>query len=105
MEGFTDTHVIHQERATETLIKFCDDHNYDVNGVERLRSCVKALKRKDMKSAYETYLTIPLGGMGCFDDWLPPVVFNYETPEFVLGVFEALITRWSMLMQLTKVGD
>ena len=104
-KGFIDAHVIVQERATQALVKFCDDHNYDVNGVERLRACVNALKRKDMKTAYELYLTIPLGRMGCFDDWLPPVVFKHETPEYVRGVFEALITQWSLLMQLTKPSE
>lgn len=104
-EDFTDAHVIVQERATQALIKFCDDHDYDVDGVEELRTCVKALKRKDMKKAYDIYQTIPLGGMGCFDDWLPPVVFKHETPEYVRGVFEALITQWSLLMQLTKPSE
>lgn len=105
MEGFTTVHAIQQERATRTLVKFCDDHNYDVNGVERLRMCVKALERKDINAAYEIYLTIPLGGMGCFDDWLPSVVFKHETQEYVRGVFEALITQWSQLMQLTKPSE
>ena len=79
----TDVHVISQRRATQGLIKFCEDHQYDVGGVADLRACLTALGKKDMESAVEAYLRVPLGGMGCFDDWLPPVVFAHETAEYV----------------------
>ena len=98
---FTDVHVISQRRATGALIKFCEDHGYDVGGVEELRACLKALDRKDIKSAVETYLRLPMGGMGCFDDWLPPAVFAHETADYARAVFEALITQWSLLMKLS----
>jgi hypothetical protein len=98
---FTDAHVVSQRRATRALIKFCEDHGYDVGGVEQLRACLKALDKKDIKSAVETYVRIPMGGMGCFDDWLPPVVFANETPDYARAVFEALITQWSILMKLS----
>jgi hypothetical protein len=102
MHGYTDVHVISQRRATNALIKFCDDHEHGVDGVEELRACLKALNRKDMRVAFEIYLGIPLGRMGCFDDWLPPVVFKHETPEYNRAVFEALVTQWGLLMQLAK---
>jgi hypothetical protein len=54
-----------------------------------------------MKSAVEYYLKVPLGGMGCFNDWLPPVAFKHETPEYVQAVFEALVTQWSLAMKLS----
>ncbi len=99
--SFADVHVISQRRATRALIKFCEDHGYDVGGVEELRACLKALDKKDIKSAVEAYLRIPMGGMGCFDDWLPPVVFAHETSDYARTVFEALITQWSLLMKLS----
>ena len=64
------------------LIKFCEDHGYDVGGVNELRSCLKALANKDMKSAMQAYQRVPLGGMGRFDDWLPPVVFPHENADY-----------------------
>jgi hypothetical protein len=78
---YSEAHVTSQRQATRTLIKFCEDHGYDVGGVQELRICLSALDRNDVKSAVEAYLRIPLGGMGCFNDWLPPVVFREETPH------------------------
>ena len=98
---FSDSYVISQKRATRALIKFCEDHGNDLDGVRELRDCLKALDRKDMKSAMDCYKRIPLGGMGCFNDWLPPVVFAHETPDYTQAVFEALITQWNSTMQLS----
>jgi hypothetical protein len=66
-----------------------------------LQICFRALDRNDVKSAVDAYLKIPLGGMGCFDDWLPPVVFPEETPAYVRSVFESLVNQWSLLMKLS----
>jgi hypothetical protein len=96
-----DIHVISQRRATQGLIKFCEDHGYDVGGVNELRTCLKALANKDMKSAMQAYQRVPLGGMGRFDDWLPPVVFPHENADYVRAVFEALVTQWNLLMRLS----
>ena len=98
---FSKAYVMSQQRATRALIKFCEDHGNNVAGVRELRTCLKALDRKDMKSAMEAYRRIPLGGMGRFDDWLPPVVFAHETPDYTRAVFEALITQWNLSMQLS----
>ena len=100
-QKFTDVHVISQSRATKALIKFCEDHDYDVDGVEDLRACLKSLERNNIESAVQAYLRIPIGGMGCFDDWLPAAVFSHETPEYSRAVFEALVTQWSLLMKLS----
>lgn len=102
---YSDSHVVSQRRATKALLKFCEDHGYDVQGVDILKTCLRALERKDMLSAIEAYLRVPLGRMGCFDDWLPPIVFGHETPEYVRAVFEALITQWNVLMALSLPKD
>src|ERR1700741_1755093 len=96
-----DVHVISQRRAVRALIKFCEDHGYDVGGVEELRACLKALDQKDIKSAVKIPPRIPMGGMGCFDDWLPPVVFAHETSDYTRAVFEALITQLNLLITLS----
>jgi len=98
---FTDVYVVSQRRATRALIKFCEDHQYDVGGVQELRVCLKALDRKDMESAVQAYLRVPLGGMGCFDDWLPATRFAHETTDYARAVFEALVTQWNLLMKLS----
>ena len=94
-------HIHFQKRAARALIKFCEDHEYNAKGVADLRACLKALEWGDVKSAVEYYQKVPIGGMGCFNDWLPPVVFSHETPEYVEAVFEALVTQWSLAMQLS----
>lgn len=97
----TDVHLISQRRATQALLIFCEDHGYNVGGVQELRTCLTALERKDMRSAVEAYSRVPLGRMGCFDDWLPPAVFPHETADYARAVFEALVTQWTLLMKLS----
>ena len=99
--SFSDAHVISQKRATKALIRFCEDHRYDVDGVEDLRACLKSLEQENIESAVTAYLRIPIGGMGRFDDWLPPAVFSHETPEYSRAAFEALVTQWSLIMKIS----
>ncbi len=100
-KSYSDLHIHSQQRATRALIKFCEDHGDSGQWVKELSSCLKALNRGDIKTAVDSYQKIPLGGMGCFNDWFPPVVFTHETPEYVQAVFEALTTQWSLLMKLS----
>jgi hypothetical protein len=100
-ERLSDLHIHSQQRATRALIKFCEDRGDEYPSVSELRKCLRALERGDIRSAVESYQRVPLGGMGCFNDWLPPVVFSHETPEYVQAVFEALTTQWSLLMKLS----
>jgi hypothetical protein len=103
MDGnlYSDLHVHSQQRAARALIKFCKDHDYDYPAISDLHRCLKALEFGNIKAAVEAYQKVPLGGMGCFNDWLPPVVFSNETPEYVQAVFEALTSQWSLLMRLS----
>lgn len=98
---FSDLHLHSQQRATRALIKFCEDRGDEYPAVEELRNCLTALERRNIKAAVEAYERVPLGGMGCFNDWLPPVVFSHENPEYVQAVFEALTTQWALLMKLS----
>lgn len=99
---YSDLNIHLQQRATRALIKFCEEHGGDeYPAFSELRACLKAIERGNIKAAVEAYQKVPLGGMGCFNDWLPPVVFSHETPEYVQAVFEALTSHWSLLMRLS----
>lgn len=103
MKGGGNDHLrLLQTRATKALIKFCEDHDNDVGSVRELRSCLKALERGDVKAAIDAYHRIPIGGMGCFNDWLVPAVFAHETPEYVQSVFNALLNEWTRLMSISE---
>jgi hypothetical protein len=78
MSSYITAHISSQKLATQALIKFCEDHGHDVQGVNELRVCLQALLSNDIHNAVEAYLRGPMGGMGRFDDWLPPVVFDHE---------------------------
>ena len=99
-ESYSDRNIHSQQRATRALIKFCQDHG-DSSYAAELQECLKALERGNIKAAFEAYQKVPLGGMGCFNDWLPTVVYSNETPEYVQAVFEALTSQWSLLMKLS----
>lgn len=103
--SYTDIHIHAQARATRALIKFCRDHKGDYPAMPDLHNCLRALERGNIKAAVEFYQKVPLGGMGCFNDWLPPVVFSHETEEYVQAVFEALTSQWSLLMRLSLPGS
>ena len=86
---------------TRTLVKFCEDHKYPDAGLSEVRQCLAALERADVTAAVQAYEKVPLGGrMGYFDEWVPPVVFSHETPEYVHFVFAALVAQWRSTMDL-----
>jgi hypothetical protein len=77
-----------------------EEHQGDSRSLATLRECLSALEAGDAKRAAAANHRLPTGRMGCFDDWFPPVVFPHETPDYVGGVFEALVTNWKVLMRL-----
>jgi len=89
-----------QLKSTHALLKFCQDHNYKSTYIENIKTCISALEDGNIQSAVKSYRAIPLGGNGCFNDWWHPVVYEHETDEYVLAVFNALLAEWSRLMQL-----
>jgi hypothetical protein len=91
-----------QRKVTKALIKFCEDHKYPTLGLREIRDCLKALERSDTKAAIESYRKIPVGGrMGYFDDWLPPVVFPHESPEYAQIIFQVLLNEWDRVMKIS----
>ena len=93
-----DVHL--QLRASRALVKFCDDHGLKSIWLEKIRACGVALENGEITLAVENYNAVPLGGMGCFNDWWPPVIYEHETEEYAWAVFEALVDHWSRLMRL-----
>jgi hypothetical protein len=94
-----EQHIGLQRNVTGALLKFCEDHNYPSLGLTEIRECLKALERRAPKTAVEYYRKVPLGGrMGYFDEWVVPVVFHHETPEYVHFVFAALVAQWRSVM-------
>jgi hypothetical protein len=90
-----------QLKATNALLKFCQEHNYKDPRMVHLEACKNALAEKKINMAIEEYKNIPLGGNGCFNDWWPEPVYKHETDEFAEAVFQALTERWSRLMSLS----
>jgi len=80
-------------RSTKALVKCCEDHD----GADRarpLRDVLSALEADDRLAATQAFKRIPFGGMGTFNDWIPPVKYENETPEYVDEVFVALTVQW-----------
>ena len=80
--------------AAKALTKFCEDHG---RPVQALRSCMDALEAGDARTARTAFKAIPWGGMMSFGDWIPPVVQDSETPDYVITVFESLTERFYRL--------
>lgn len=95
------TYLLQQTAATKALVKFCEDHGYVSTYVDSLRKCLAALDEKDIASAVKHFRDVPLGRMGCFDDWFPRAAGKHESDEYACAVFEALVERWHRLMSLS----
>jgi hypothetical protein len=87
-----------ETRATFALFKFCEDHGYKSGWLDNICQCLAALERGNILDACDHFRQVPLGDNGCFNDWTPPVVFDYETREYVRGLFQALAANWTLLM-------
>ena len=97
---FTDVHLEFQRSATYALLKFCQERNRQCKWVRVIQHCFDELERGDVEKAFRHFRKVPLGGMGCFNDWYPPVIFDHEDKDYVHDVFDALCERWSRLMAL-----
>ena len=88
-----------QKAATRELIEFCHEHGNDTQNVSHLRSCLLALEQDDVRSALSFFEKIPRGGMGTFNDWLPPPVHKKETHESASATFDSLVAEWARSMK------
>lgn len=102
--AISTAHTDTQIRATRALLKFCREHHLcetDSAYVQHVERCLHFLEFGDLKQAVGHFQQVPLGGMGCFNDWLPPVVFPHENGDYVLAMFDALVSQWSHMMRLS----
>ncbi len=53
--NYSKAHIDKQRSATEALLKFCNEHEYNVESLEAIRLCLAALEKSDIKSAIEHY--------------------------------------------------
>jgi hypothetical protein len=94
-----------QVLATRVLIKFCEDHEYNTSMMTNLESCLKALQRNEIERAIKAYQSVPLGGMGCFNDRIPQPKFKNETSQSVDDLFIVLTSYWSLSMKILMKTD
>jgi len=92
------------QTAARALLKFCRDHQYPEGGLVHLQGCVSALEIDDFRTALTHFGRMSFGGMGRFDDWFPPVIYEYEDEAYVTAVFEALVERFYRLFR-TAAGQ
>ena len=85
-------------RATKALIKFCEEHKFDLIYFTNVKDCLNFLEKGEVTNAYEAFKQIPSGKEG-FGEWWPPAVYPNETGEYAWAVFEALYERWCRLME------
>ena len=89
-------------RATRALIKFWEEHGGTPLPLVKLNDCLRALETYDLPTVFRINHELPTGRMGSFDDWIPDPVFDHETDEYVWAVFEALVIRWKLRMNLLE---
>lgn len=89
---------------TRALAKFRREHGFPASGLSKVDACAAALEANDFDLARKHFRTIPFGGMGTFNDWLPSVAYPYEDANYVWAVDVALSERWYRLMK-TAAGE
>jgi hypothetical protein len=80
------------------LLQFCADHDYQSEYLVHIRASLDALTKDDIDGAVGAYRKVPLGGMGCFNDWGPTVLVLGESDRQARTAFDRLTRRWSNLM-------
>ena len=85
--------------AAQALLKFSCEHSHPPGGLDPLEACVSALLSGNFKSAVAEFDRMSFGGMGRFDDWFPPVIYEHEDETYVQAVFEALVERFARLFR------
>lgn len=85
-----------QRLTAAALVQFCDLYRPGDPSVDPVRRCLLALDAGDIGVALTAFREVPLGGYGCFNDWLP---IDDEDADYRWAVFLALTERWARLMR------
>ena len=92
--------------ATRNLIKFCEEQDYKTTFLDSINACLSALESGDKKKAVKNFEAVPLGGMGCFNDWMPTpkkaVSFSDKSLAEISKQFDELVKNWSLVMRSLK---
>lgn len=85
--------------AARALLKFSREHGHAPGALAPLEACISALERGDFRTAISEFERMSFGGMGRFDDWFVPVIYEHEDEAYVQAVFEALVERFHRLFR------
>ena len=85
--------------AARALLKFSREHGHAPGALAPLEACISALERGDFQAAISEFERMSFGGMGRFDDWFVPTVYEHEDAAYVQAVFEALVERFHRLFR------
>ena len=89
-------------RATQALLKFCDEHKCSDPTLVHVRACLTALEAGELSNAVAAFEHIGMHKEG-LHEWWPPAVFSNGDETYAWTVFEALFERWYRLMnQITS---
>ncbi len=86
-------------RCARALLKFSREHGHAAGALAPIQACISALESGNFSRAIEEFERMSFGGMGRFDDWFPPVVYEHEDGDYVWAVFEALVERFHRLFR------
>lgn len=88
--------------ATQALITFCQEQDYRSSYLDSIKECLRALESGDEEGAIKHYEAVPLGGMGCFNDWTPTPkagLFSANSTGKISEQFDEIIKKWSLAMR------
>lgn len=92
--------------ATRKLIAFCEEQDYKTTFLDSINACLLALESGDQKKAVSNFEAVPLGGMGCFNDWRPTpknlIRFSDRSLVKISEQFDELVKNWSLAMRSLK---
>lgn len=87
---------------TQALYEFCQqqDRPWSKNDKDfyKIESCLKSLEDGKPIQARSYYSQVPLGGMGCFNDWLPSQAYENPKSKYHGFKFNDLCRVWSITM-------
>ena len=81
-----------QRLTAAALVQFCDLYRPGDPSVDPVRRCLLALDAGDIGVALTAFREVPLGGYGCFNDWLPAdddADYRLSCAHRTLGAFDA----------------
>jgi len=95
--------------ATRKLIEFCEEQDYKTTFLDSIKACSLALDSGDREKAVKSFEAVPLGGMGCFNDWMPTPKsgwrFSDKSLAKIAKQFDELVENWSLAMRSLKQAN